>query len=154
MSSNATSSRRSVRQSVTIAQEVLDVLPKNDVNRRLLKALLENAPTADGVEVIATDIIAASEEENGLVQLAGFYTTGLILPSEPPFDSNGFVTGLLIDTAGLLVRSSGRTPQVSFHPSRDIEIKSTAEDITVDLEAAKRDWATLKKYVSLNCLCP
>jgi hypothetical protein len=84
MSSNATSSRHSVRQSVTIAQEMLGVLPGNDVNRRLLTALLKNAPTAEGVEVIATDIIAASEEEDGLVQLARFYTTGLILPSGPP----------------------------------------------------------------------
>jgi len=76
------------------------------------------------VDVIATDIIAASEEVNGLGQLGRFYTTGLILP----------------------LKSSGRTPQVSFHPSRDIEIKSTAEDIAVDLEAAKRDQAMLKKY--------
>jgi len=42
--------------------------------------------TTEGMEVIATDIIAASEEEDGLVQLAKFYMTGLILPSEPLFD--------------------------------------------------------------------
>jgi len=48
------------------------------------------------------------------------------------------------------VKASGRTPQVSIHPSRDVEIKSTAEDIAVDLEAAKMDQATLKKYVSFE----
>jgi hypothetical protein len=46
------------------------------------------------------DIIAASKEENGLVLLARFYTTGLILPSEPPFDRDGSVIRLLIDTSG------------------------------------------------------
>jgi len=54
---------------VTIAQERLNALPSNNVNHRLLKALLEHAPTTEGVEVVATDIIAASEEEDGLVQL-------------------------------------------------------------------------------------
>jgi hypothetical protein len=82
---------------VVIAEGKLKALPSNDVNHRLLKALLEHAPTAEGVEVIAGDIIAASEEEeDGLVQLARFYTTGLIIPREPPFDSNGSVIGLLI----------------------------------------------------------
>jgi hypothetical protein len=41
----------------------------------------------------------------------------------------------------LIVKAGWQTPQVSFHP---IEIKSTAEDIAVDLEAAKRDQAMLK----------
>ena len=90
MQSNPTLSCHSVRRPVTIAQEKLEALPSNDVNHRLLKALLEHAPTTEGVEVIARDIIAASEEEDGLVQLARFYTTGLILPSEPPVDSDGF----------------------------------------------------------------
>jgi hypothetical protein len=100
MQSNPTSSRHSIRRSVTIAQEKLNALPSNNVNHRLLKALLEHAPTTEGVEVVATDIIAASEEEDGLVQLARLYTTGLILPSEPPFDSDGSVIGLLIDKSG------------------------------------------------------
>jgi hypothetical protein len=52
------------------------------------------------------------------------------------------------------VKAGGRTPQVSIHPSRDVEIKSTAEDIAVDLEAAKRDQATLKKYVSFESSLP
>ena len=47
--------------------------------------------TTEGMEVIATDIIAASEEEDGLVQLAKFYMTGLILPSEPLFDIRHWV---------------------------------------------------------------
>jgi hypothetical protein len=52
------------------------------------------------VEVIARDIVEVSEEEDGLKQLAKFYTTGLILPSEPPFDIDGSCIGLLIDTSG------------------------------------------------------
>jgi hypothetical protein len=52
------------------------------------------------------------------------------------------------------VKGGGQTPQVSFHPSRDIEIKSTADDIAVDLEAAKRDQALLKQYVSFESLLP
>jgi hypothetical protein len=97
---NPTSSHHSIWQSVTIAQDKLKALPSDDVNHRLLQVLLKYAPTTEGVEVIATDIIAVSEEEDGLVQLAEFYTTGLILPSEPPFDINGSVIGLLIDTSG------------------------------------------------------
>lgn len=124
MRSNTTSSGHTLRQQVVIANGKLKDLLRKDVNYRLLKALLEYAPTAEGKEVIASDIIAASEEEDGLMQLARFYTTGLILP----------------------LKGGGRTPQVSFRPSRDIEIKSTADDIAVDLEAAKRDQALLKRY--------
>ena len=100
MQSNSTSSHHSIWRSVTIAQEKLKALPSNDVNHHLLNFLLEHALTTEGVEVIATDIIAVSEEEDSLVQLARFYTTGLILPSEPPFDINGSVIGLLTDTSG------------------------------------------------------
>ena len=75
-----------------MAMEKLKDLPSDDVNYCLLKALLEHAPAA----VIAKDIIAASEEKDGLVQLAKFYTTGLILPCEPYFDNGGFV----IDMSG------------------------------------------------------
>jgi hypothetical protein len=82
------------------AQEELKALPSNDVNHRLLKALLDHAPTIEGVEVIATDIIEASKKKDGLVNLARFYTTGLILPSEPPFDIDGSVIRLLIDRSG------------------------------------------------------
>ena len=56
------SSRHLLRQQVVIADGKLKDLPSKDVNRRLLKALLEYAPTAEGKEVIASDIIAASEE--------------------------------------------------------------------------------------------
>jgi hypothetical protein len=74
-----------------IAERTLEALPSEDVNYRLLKALLEHAPTAEGKYVVARDIIDASEEEGGLLQLAKFYTTGLILPREPPFDNDGSV---------------------------------------------------------------
>jgi hypothetical protein len=100
MQSNATSSRHTIQQQVVIADGKLKDLPSKDVNHRLLKALLEYAPTTEGKEVIASHIIAASEEEDGLTQLARFYTTGLILPREPPFDNDGSVIGLLIDMAG------------------------------------------------------
>ena len=80
------STRHSIRQSVTMARDKLKAFPSDDVDHRLLLALLTHAPTNEGVEIIATDIIAASEEEDGLKQLAKFYTRGLILPSEPPFD--------------------------------------------------------------------
>ena len=89
MQSNPTSSRHSTQRSVTIALEKLKALPKDHVDHRLLKALLNHAPTAEGIQVIATDIITASEEKNGLAQLARFYMTGLILPSVPLFDSHG-----------------------------------------------------------------
>jgi hypothetical protein len=61
-----------VRRSVSIAEEKLEALPSTRV---LLKALLNHAPTTGGgggVDVIAKDIIEASEEEDGLVQLARF----------------------------------------------------------------------------------
>ena len=74
---------------MVIADGKLKDLPSKDVNCRLLKALLEYAPTAEGKEVIASDIIAASEEEDSLMQLARFYTTGLILPRERPFHNDG-----------------------------------------------------------------
>ena len=75
---------------VMIADRKINDLPSKDVNCRLLRALLEYAPTVEGKQVIASDIVVASEEEeNGLMQLARFYTTGLILPREPPFDNDG-----------------------------------------------------------------
>jgi hypothetical protein len=36
---------------------------------------------------------------------------------------------------------------MSFHPSRDPEIRFDAEEIAADLEIAKRDQSKLKKYV-------
>jgi hypothetical protein len=45
------------------------------------------------------------------------------------------------------VKAGGKTPQVSFHPSRGPEIQDEAEAITADLEIAKRDQSTLKRYV-------
>jgi hypothetical protein len=47
----------------------------------------------------------------------------------------------------LSVKAGGQTPQVSFHPSRDMNIQSEADDVAVDLESAKRDNKLLKKYV-------
>jgi hypothetical protein len=44
--------------------------------------------------------------------------------------------------------------QVYFHPSQDSKVKSAAEDIAADLEIAKRDRATLKKYVSVESSLP
>jgi len=50
------------------------------------------------------------------------------------------------------MRAGGKTPQVSFHPSRDPEMGQTeANAIAVDLETAKWDQRMLKKYVRL-CL--
>ena len=49
-----------------------------------------------------------------------------------------------------IVKAGGRTPQVSFHPSRDQQIQVEANEIAADLEHAKRDPATLKKYVRVQ----
>ena len=57
MQSNASSQ-------VMIADGKINDLPSKDVNCRLLRALLEYAPTVEGKQVIASDIIVASEEEN------------------------------------------------------------------------------------------
>ena len=103
MQSNASSQ-------VMIADRKINDLPSKDVNCRLLRALLKYAPTVEGKQVIASDIIVASEEENGLMQLARFYTTGLILPREPPFDNDG-------SADWLIVKCGGRPLQL---PSRDV----------------------------------
>jgi hypothetical protein len=43
--------------------------------------------------VIAADIVDASAEPDGLEQLAGFYITGLLLPSKSPSASDkSFIT--------------------------------------------------------------
>ena len=56
------------------AEKILE--PQDDnTGIHLLKALLKHAPTAEGILTIATDIIAASEQEDGLALLAMFYTT-------------------------------------------------------------------------------
>jgi hypothetical protein len=49
----------------------------------------------------------------------------------------------------LIVKAGGRTPPVSFHPSRNIESKSTAEDVAVDLEAAKKGSGKAEKICRL-----
>lgn len=66
----------------------LQSLPKDGINFRVLTALLEHAPTADGVSVIADHIVTASEEPDGLDQLANFYITELLVPSTLPFAHN------------------------------------------------------------------
>ena len=119
----------------------------------LLNALLANAPTVEGVEVIATDITNASEQSDGLDQLAEFYKTGLLLPVCSPCLSSPSCSQHYV------VKAGGRmAPQVSFHPSRDPEIKSEANAIAIDLGTAKRDPTTLKKYVRLGshllCILP
>jgi hypothetical protein len=58
-----------------MAQAKLYALPSNDVNRH--QVLLKTVPMADGRDVIATDIITASEEENGFIQLAQIYMFNL-----------------------------------------------------------------------------
>ena len=88
-----------IRTGVNEAEKILE--PQNDsTDIRLLKALLKHAPTDEGMLVIATDIITASEQENGLALLAKFYTTGLLLPSESPCNGNRSVGRFLTDTAG------------------------------------------------------
>jgi hypothetical protein len=71
-----------MEETVALAQEKLQVLAPDTLEFRVLDALLAHAPTAQGVLVIANDIIDASTQQNGFVQLANFYTSGLILPSE------------------------------------------------------------------------
>lgn len=66
----------------------LQSLPKDGINFRILDALLEHAPTAKGVSVIVNHIITASEEPDGLNQLANFYITELLIPSTLPFAYN------------------------------------------------------------------
>jgi hypothetical protein len=73
------------------ARAKLQDLPADDIEFRLLDALLTNAPTPEGVAVIAADIISASEEPNGLTQLATFYKTGLLLPSKSSSVSEGSI---------------------------------------------------------------
>ena len=66
------------------ARAKLQSLRKDSITFCLLNALLANAPTVEGVEVVATDIIDASEQSDGLDQLAEFYKIGLLLPSMSP----------------------------------------------------------------------
>jgi hypothetical protein len=143
-----------VRTTVNDAKNILDDHDDNTINTntRLLKALLEHAPTSEGIWVIASDIIVASEKHDGLAQLAEFYTTGLLLSSESSCNGDRSVGPDLYGCS--IVKASGRTPQVYFHPSRGVEVKSVAEDIAADLESAKRDMTTLKKYVSLESSLP
>jgi hypothetical protein len=131
---------------ITTARARVNQLPRHYAEFRILDALLTHAPTAEGVEVIARDIIAASEEEDGLVQLAGLYKTGLLLPSEYLSSYPGNVIQHSVLSGLSTVRGGGNTPLVSFHPSRDSDIQSEAE--AIDLELAKRDRAKLQKYVS------
>ena len=69
---------------VDVARAKLESLKKDSIPFRLLDALLKHAPTAEGLDVIISDIIAASAEPNGLDQLADFYKTGLLIPSKLP----------------------------------------------------------------------
>jgi hypothetical protein len=92
-------SRHQIRIEVTEAEKIVED-QSNIIDTRLLEALLKYAPTAEGMLVIATDIIAASEEENGLALLAQFYTTGLILPSESSCNGDRSVNRCLTGVAG------------------------------------------------------
>jgi len=103
-----------IRLEVTDTEKIVDH-QSNNINTHLLKALLKYAPTAEGMLVIATDIIAASEEENGLAQLAQFYTTGLILPSESSCNGGHSVSRFLMVR---LVNSESKWAEItSFLPS-------------------------------------
>ena len=48
------------------------------------------------------------------------------------------------------VKAGGRTQNVSFHPSRGLEIAAEADLIAQDLETAKTDPTMLKKYVRVD----
>jgi hypothetical protein len=91
-------SHQQVMTIVKKAEEVLrdPNLPNESLNFRLLNALrvLKSAPTTEGLRIIATDIITASEQEDGLDQLAEFCTQGLLLPSESPFDNSVGLTDM------------------------------------------------------------
>lgn len=84
---------------IQIAHEKLQGTDDDSIEFRLLNALLTHAPTAEGVDVIATDIITASSEPDGLKQLAEFYETCLLLPSKPPFSRNIFFIASPINMA-------------------------------------------------------
>ena len=79
------------------ARETLRSLAEDSFPYRLLDAFLTHAPTAEGVGVIATEIIVASAEPDGLDRLAEFYKTGLLLPSKHPVSSNSCPTAVLIN---------------------------------------------------------
>jgi hypothetical protein len=72
-------------QFIEEARAQLNGLPQESQTFRLLDALLSHAPTPQGKSVIATDIIAASEEADGFQQLEKFYITGLLLPCRSLF---------------------------------------------------------------------
>jgi len=70
-------------ENITDAREKLQVLARDSIAFRLLDVLLTRAPTEEGSDVIARDIIDASTEPDGFDQLAQFYTIGLLfLPSK------------------------------------------------------------------------
>ena len=129
------------------ARTLLQGLANDSFEFLLLDALLTYAPTIEGRDVIASDILNASVELNGFIQLAQHYKTGLLLPSE------SLPLNFLSQRDCSIVRAGGKTPQVSIHPSRDLEIQTEANAIAVDLETAKRDQRLLRKYVRL-CLSP
>ena len=116
---------------------------RKTVLSRFLNALT-HAPTETGLEVIAMDIITASEQPHGLKALADFYKVGLLLPSKPPS-----VRNLLYILINMARQSEGwwaDTTPVLLHPCRDPGVVYEADAIAVDLELAKRDGQTLKKY--------
>jgi hypothetical protein len=81
---------------IETAREKLQGTDQDSIAFRLLNALLTHAPTVEGVRVIAEDIVDASAELDGLIRLADFYKTGLILPSKPHSASdNSFIASLI-----------------------------------------------------------
>jgi hypothetical protein len=128
-----------------VAHTKLQALANNSIKFQLLNALLTHAPTIGGRDVIAMDIIAASVELHGLEELTQFYKTGLLLPSK------SLLLNFVSQHDHSIVRAGGKTPQVSFHPSRDPKIQTEANVIAVDLETAKQDQKMLKQYVR-RCL--
>jgi len=69
---------------VEAAREKLQVLAKHSIAFRLLDAFLTHAPTIEGVDVIAGDILAASTQPDGFEQLADLYKINFLLPSTFP----------------------------------------------------------------------
>jgi len=67
-------------ETVEAALEKLQDFARDSITFRLLDVLLTHASTAEGLGVIAGDIIDATIEPDGFDQLAEFYKTGLLIP--------------------------------------------------------------------------
>jgi len=84
-----------------------------------------------------------------MVLIGSHCSTQLVYSYLLSFLVDRYPTPSLLHTRSV-VRADGRTPLISFHPSRDQEIKDETEEIAIDLEDAKRDQANLKRYVRVH----